>query len=180
MIWFSGNKNKNFNEQRMINIIYNLNILNLNYYINNPYAQVEVMGNIHRSQWTSDNPDHNYWVRVSVKDENGYPVVELSTLHIFLCYRLYNQVQYSNEIYRGECIKPEPVRKGSDYPDVSRLFGNWEAIGWSNGPSVKIDPNYQKATPEQLEKIKPKSSNSPEALELMRKLKEAAEIQKNQ
>ena len=179
MIWFSGNKNKNFNEQNMTKIIYYLNIPGLNYYINDQYAQVEVIGNIHRSQWTSDNPDHNYWVRVMVKDAGDLPVLGLSTLHIFLCYRVYNQVQYSNQVYKGACIIPEPVREGSDYPDVSRLFGNWEAISWSNGPSNKINPNYKKASKAKLEKMKKKASTSPAALELMRKLKEAAKKQKN-
>lgn len=174
MIWFSGNENKNFSIQNMTNIIFYLNIPNLNYYINDRESSVEVIGNIHRSQWTSDNPKHNYWVRVMVKDREGYPVIGLSTLHIFVCYRLYNQVQFSNDVTRGKCIKPEPIREGSDYPDVSRLFGNWEAINWSNGPSKQIDPNYKKATKKQLEKMKTKSSNSTAALEMMRKIKEAA------
>jgi len=174
MIWYSGTGNKNFNIQNMSNIIYQLNIPKLNYYIDHPFTSVEVKGNIHRSQWTSDNPDHNYWVRVSVTDENGYPVIGLSTLHIFLCYRIYNQVQYSNQIYKGKCIKPEPIREGSDYPDVSRLFGNWETLSWSNGPSKKINPNYKRASKKELEKMKTKRNNSPEANEFMRKLKEAA------
>jgi len=178
MIWFSGSGNKNFNEQTIKTMIYYLHIPNLNYYINHQFASVEVKGNIHRSQWTSDNPNHNYWIRVSVSDENGYPVIGLSTLHIFLCFRLYKTVQYSNQLSRGECIKPKSVQ-GSDYPDVSRLFGDWEAISWSTGPSTKIDPNYKKATKKQLEKMKPKGSNSPEAKEFMRKLKEAAAKQKN-
>jgi len=178
MIWFSGTGIKNFNEQHMVNIIYNLNIPQLNYYINDQFASVEVKGNIHRSQWTSDNPKHNYWVRVSVNDQDGFPVVGLSTLHIFLCFRVWNKVQYSNDFSRGKCIKPEPIREGSDYPDVSKLLGNWETISWSNGPSKKIDPNYKKATKKQLENMKTKRNTSPAALEMMRKLKEAAAKQK--
>jgi len=174
MIWFSGTGNKNFNTMHMGNIIFNLNIPGLNYYINHQFASVEVKGNIHRSQWTSDNPNHNYWVRVSVNDAEGFPVVGLSTLHIFLCYRVWTKVQFSGQMIRGQCVKPEPVRQGSDYPDVSRLFGNWEAISWSNGPSKKIDPNYKKATKEQLENMKVKASQSKEALEMLRKMKLAA------
>ena len=177
MIWFSGNGNKNYNENNMINIIFNLNIPELNYYINDEIAEVEVKGNIHRSQWTSDNPEHNYWVRVMVKDAGGLPVLGLSTLHIYLCYRVYNKVHYSNQYMLGNCIKPEPLN-GGDYPDVSKYFGNWEAISWSNGPSKKIDPNYKKASKAKLEKMKKKASTSPAALEMMRKLKEAAEKQK--
>jgi hypothetical protein len=163
----------------MTNIIYNLNVPQLNYYINHPYASVEVKGNIHRSQWTSDNPNHNYWVRVSVNDQEGFPVVGLSTLHIFLCFRIWNQVQYSGQMIKGQCVKPKPVREGSDYPDVSKLFGNWETISWSDGPTKKIDPNYKKATKEELKKMKTKSSTSPEALEFMKKIKEKAKQKKN-
>jgi len=181
MIWFSGYEEKNFNTQNMMNVIFNLRIPNLNQYINDPNSQVEVRGLIHRSQWTSDNPQHNYWIRVMVTDQTGYPVPELSSIHVFLCYRLinssHNGATYSNQYYRGECIKPEPLN-GGDYPDVSKYFGNWEAISWSNGPSSKIDPNYKKASNDKLEKMKKKASTNPAALEMIKKMKKIAAEQK--
>jgi len=182
MIWFSGHEEKNFNIQNMFNIIFNLNIPGLNYYINDMNSQVEVKGLIHRSQWTSDNPLHNYWIRVMVTDENGFPVAELSSLHIFLCYRIinsnFNGTTYSNnQYYQGECIIPESLNNG-DYPDVSKYFGNWEAITWSNGPNTQIDPNYKKISKSQLKKMKVKSSNNPIALQMIEQAKKIAALQK--
>ncbi len=135
-------------------------------------ASVEVKGLIHRSQWTSDNPKHNYWIRITVTDENGFPVPELQTLHIFLCYRIWNQPIYSYGYIPGECIIPKSLNNG-DYPDISQLFGNWEAIFWSNGPIIKKDPNYKRVSNEKLNQMKAKSSTNPFALEMMRKMKEA-------
>mgnify|MGYP001476686954 CR=1 FL=1 len=177
MIWFTGNEEKNFSERNMKNVIYNLNIPGLNSYFDHNDAYVEVRGLVHRSQWTSDNPDHRYWIRVLVFDEYGMPVMGLSALHIFLCFHVYNQNPHMNRNYVGSCITPEPIQLNGDYPDTSPFFGNWEARAWSNGPQIRKNPHYKKATPKQLEKMKAKSSKSPEALALMKGLLEQAKKQ---
>lgn len=178
MFWYSGQEEKNFDKLLIQSMIFNLNIPNLNYYIQYPANCVEIYGNIHRSQWTSDNPDNHYWLKVSVKDEFGFPVIGLKTLHIFLCFRIQTGPIYSYGNFPSKCIIPEPKNQ-TDQPNISNLFGDWEVVSWSNGPSKQINPNYKRASKEKLNKMKAKSSTSPAALEMMRKLKEIAAAQKN-
>ena len=102
--------------------------------------EVHVIGDIHYTQWTSDNPEKHYWFRFSIHDENGNIIIGYSGVHVFVCFRIWNF--HNGKFKPGKCIKP-PAVKGTDIADISNLYGGWEMKKITYGFQQSIQQNKQ-------------------------------------
>jgi len=111
---------------------------NLYAYINSNDYIVKVEGDIHRSQWTADNTNNNYWFKVKVYDLDMMPQPGYSAIHIYVCF----QTMYLNynanppSFFLGQCINP-PAIDGTDLADISSVTGFWSYVNISYGVSPK-------------------------------------------
>lgn len=129
-------QNTNYHQQNIIDLLNSINDPVIQEAIVNNKKQVKILGDIHRTQFLSDNPENYFWLRISVLDENQLPIIGYSGVHIFLCFRLF---KYRKGLYiRGKCINP-PTLNNTDIADVSKLFGGWEfrKITYSFQQSIK-------------------------------------------
>jgi hypothetical protein len=116
-------QNTNYHHQNIVDLLGNVNDPVIQSAIHNPKQTIQVLGDIHRSQFLADNPDNLFWLRLRVYDETGSVIPGYEGIHIFVCFRL---LQYSKNNYiMGPCITP-PTFQGKDIADISQLFGFWE------------------------------------------------------
>jgi hypothetical protein len=85
---------------------------------------IKIIGDIHRSQMTIDNPYGLFWFKIKAY-EDGKELYLLSAVHIYVCFRLMKFIKKKNGYFPGECIIPYNI-PGTDLPDISRLVGHWE------------------------------------------------------
>jgi hypothetical protein len=116
----------NYNQQNIVDLLNTVPDHNINYLINHPTDHIKVMGDIHRSQITSDNPNNNFWLKIrglSSEFDTGY----LNSVHIFVCFREYNYNKRARSYTPGKCINPS-LKSGTDLADISQLSGYWEFV----------------------------------------------------
>lgn len=101
------------------------------YIVSNNYI-VKVEGDIHRSQWTSDNTHNNYWIKIKIYDNEMMPVPGYSALHIYVCFQTIMFHYQNNKYIFGNCINPN-AKKGTDIADISLLNGYWSFVDISYG-----------------------------------------------
>ena len=113
----------NYHHQNIIDLVSSINDPVIQNAILDTKNHIKIFGDIHRTQFLSDNPEQYYWVRLSVNDEYGIPIIGYNGIHIFVCFRLF---QYKNGSYiKGECINP-PSLNNTDIADITQIFGGWE------------------------------------------------------
>lgn len=134
MVLKFSKKNSNYNKQNIVDVLMQASQIDYKIYnfINSNNFIVKVEGDIHRSQWTSDNTNNNYWIKIKVYDSNMMPISDYSALHIYVCFQtiLYNY--QSNSFIFGKCINP-PAIKGTDIADISSMNGHWSFVNISYG-----------------------------------------------
>ena len=129
---------KNYQPENIVEIIANINDPVIQDAFHSKNKEIQVKGDIHASQLTSDNPEKFYWLRLSVHDETGQPIIGYSGIHIFVCFR--NMQMKNGRFYPLNCITPQPIR-GTDMPDVSGKFGFWEFRKITYGVQQQIKQN---------------------------------------
>ena len=150
----------NYNKQNIVDLLSVIPDKNINYLVNHPTDYIKVMGDIHRSQITSDNPDNNFWLKIkgySSEFDTSY----MNSVHIFVCFREYT---FRKKKYvAGKCTNP-PVRTGTDLADIDNLLGYWEFVKITFTHAKPVVPSGSKPQP------KKKSIKSNPAREEMLKL----------
>ena len=92
---------------------------------NSKFDSIQVIGDIHKSQFSSNNPHGYYWFKISGK-RNGIDIPHLKSAHIFVCFRMYKYNKNTGLYKFFKCINP---RSSTDVAEVSRLYGFWEYRG---------------------------------------------------
>jgi len=140
-IRFLSQGQKNFNEENIIQIIKHINDPVIQNALDSNENEIRINGEIHASQFTSDNPENFFWFRLSVHDKNGHYIIGDSSLHIFVCFRLLNIK--TNRFYPSKnCINP-PVKNGTDIANIDGLFGFWEYKKITYGFVQQLQQNSQ-------------------------------------
>ena len=134
---------KNYHPENIKQIIENINEPVVKDAVKSEKKEVRVIGDIHYTQWTSDNPENHYWFRFSVHDENGDAITGYSGIHVFVCFRVWDF--HNGKFKPGKCIRPNPY-KGGDVADISNLYGGWEM--------KKITYGFQQSVQQNAEQIK--------------------------
>lgn len=166
MVVFFSKQFSNYNQQNIVDLLSTIPDPNINYLIHHVSDGIKVMGDIHRSQITSDNPNNNFWLKIrgnSSEFDTGY----LNSVHIFVCFREYNYNKRSKRYTPGKCINP-PVRNGTDLADISQLNGYWEfvKITFSHAkPVAQVTPSPKKVVKKRS--VKPNAARE-EMLRLFR------------
>lgn len=141
-------QNSNYTQQNIIDILSVVSMQNPLIYnlMMSPNDYILVQGDIHRSQFTSDNINNNYWFKIKGYI-NDFPVAELSAAHVYVCFRkiIFNYINQQYVI--GGCVNPRPY-KGTDLADISNMRGTWEFVKITYGLSPR---SYAKR--ENLKKI---------------------------
>jgi len=97
-----------------------------------PFDYVVVDGDIHKSQWTSDNVNDNYWFSLKGYTGNDYPIANFKSVHVYVCFRRFHHDKRSGQYTMGTCMNPTPY-KGTDIASIERLQGYWEFVSMSYG-----------------------------------------------
>jgi len=152
VVQFKSGLYNNYTQQNIIDILsvaaqQNFMIYNL---MMSPYDYILVEGDIHKSQWTSDNTQNNYWFKIKGFASNGYPLKELKAAHIYVCFKQISFDYRKNQYMFGMCINPEPY-KGTDIANISNLNGYWEFVNITYGLSPA---NYFQQTNKNVKKVK--------------------------
>lgn len=137
VVKFSKN-NSNYSKDNIIQVLYQASQVDNNIYnfiVSNNYI-LKVEGDIHRSQWTSDNTQNNYWLKIKVFDLNMNPQPGYTALHIYVCFQTLYYDYVSNNFLQGNCINPPP-KDGTDIADISLTTGYWSFVNISYGVSPK-------------------------------------------
>lgn len=116
-------QNTNYNHDNIKTLIESIPDPIIQHAIYNEKQIVKIHGDIHKSQFLTDNPENYYWLRLSITDEYGMPIIDYSGVHLFLCFRLLKYVKH--KYITGPCINP-PSLNNTDIADISNLFGVWE------------------------------------------------------
>ena len=154
-ILFSENES-NYNKQNIVDIISIATSTNQNLYniMVSDFNYILVDGDIHKSQWSSDNRADNFWIKIKAFSGNHKPIPGLKAMHIYLCFRpiVYNYMIQNYSL--GEvCINP-PVYKGTNLPDLTNLNGVWDFVNISYGIPVKKYYDNAKDVPKIIERKK--------------------------
>ena len=135
MVLKFSKKNSNYNQQNIVDVLMQAARTkdpNIYQYITSNNFIVKVEGDIHRSQWTADNTQNNYWIKIKIYDSNMMPVSGYTALHIYVCFQTYMYHYQTNKMIFGNCINPLP-KKGTDIADISNLNGFWTFVDISYG-----------------------------------------------
>lgn len=142
-------QNTNYNHQNIIDLLTNINDPVIKKALNDDKQTIQVMGDIHRSQFLADNPENFFWLRLRIYDETGMVIPGYEGLHIFVCFRL---LKFSGNNYvMGQCITP-PTYRGKDIANVSQLFGFWEFRKMTSSFKTNIKQISTKESPKRQRK----------------------------
>lgn len=138
MVLTFSKKNTNYNKQNIVDVLMQASQKDPTIYsfINSNKYIVKVEGDIHRSQWTSDNTNNNYWIKIKIYDSDMNVVDGYNALHIYLCFQTIVYNYQINQYIFGSCLNPAP-KKGTDIADISNKSGYWAFVDISYG----INPN---------------------------------------
>lgn len=90
-----------------------------------------VVGNIHKSQWTQDNPGGYHWLKIQGYDDNKL-IKKLKAVHLYMCFYKYSVDKFGN-VSIIPCIIPENYPE-TDVAKVDLSTGYWNMIGISYKP----------------------------------------------
>lgn len=129
-------QNTNYHHQNIIDLLHNINDPVIQNAIKEDSKEIiQIMGDIHRSQFLADNPENYFWLRIQVLNENGEFIPGYEGIHIFVCFRLLN-IQNGKYVI-GQCINPPTQGKG-DIANISKLFGFWEFRKMTNSFTTNL------------------------------------------
>lgn len=146
MVVLFTKQNSNYHQQNLIDLLFVSGDPLIAHMINDPDGVIQIIGDIHYSQWTHDNPNHYYWFKVTGLYKAKI-VPELEAVHVYVCFRKLNK--FSQPM---ECINP-PRHPGSDAADIRGLRGYWEYRGISYKHMSHL-PLMQILQPPQTQQIK--------------------------
>lgn len=113
----------NYHQQNIIDLLRNINHPIIIQALNHSKQVIQVIGDIHRSQFLANNPEEYFWLRIKIFDETGYVIAGYESIHIFVAFRLLN---FNNGKYMiGRSINP-PTKENTDIADISKFVGFWE------------------------------------------------------
>lgn len=135
VVYFSKQKS-NYNQQNIIDILSVINNPLITSLMHSPYDYINIVGDIHRSQWTSDNPKNYFWLKIQGFIDD-MPVPELKAAHIYVCFSQYILDYKTGQYIMGNCINPEGK---TDVADISNLMGFWQFKKITYGLSPKVAP----------------------------------------
>lgn len=156
---------QNYIEENIIDIISGINDPIILEALNSPNERIQVHGPVHRTQLTSDNPEHYFWIRFSVHDDNNQIIPNYGGVHVFLCYQLW---QWRRNTYRlGNCITPPAYTDHVDIANVEGLLGFWKPIRYTLGiqnvfQQVKTNTPYKPREKKPFTIINPKTGKKVE------------------
>ena len=117
---------QNYEEQNINDIISIINDPIIQEAFHDSIERIQVHGPVHRTQFTSDNPEQYFWIRFSVHDKDGQIIPGYGGVHVFLCFQVF--LWNGNGYRQGNCIVPNPYPDQPDIADVSNYFGYWKPV----------------------------------------------------
>lgn len=114
----------NYNRKNLVYLLENIPDKNIKSLATHPVDSIKVMGDIHNTQWTADNPRGLYWFRIK-GTKDGKDVESVKSVHIYVCFRQFEYDRKTQKYIPAKCIVPKMIGN-SGLPDISRLFGSWE------------------------------------------------------
>lgn len=142
-------KHSNYNQMNMIQLLNRIPDDFIRYLVNHPTDYIKIMGDIHRSQYSSDNPKNNFWFKIKGYS-NDIEIPHLKSIHIYVCFQLYTYNPKYKKYVHDKCINP-PTKEHTDLADVDNLTGFWDFanISYSHTP-----PKTKTKTKQQKKSIK--------------------------
>ena len=129
MVVLFSKKQSNYVQQNLIDILKSIPDPTIRRLAKHSKDHVKVIGDIHRSQWIAENPFGLFWFKIKGQ-QNNQNIPYLSSVHIYVCYRLLHFNSISMSYTPGYCIAPNPI-PNTDLPDLTGLMGHWEYAGIS-------------------------------------------------
>jgi len=133
MVVYFTKDSSNYNQQNIIDILSVINNNLIQYLLRDPVNYILVEGDIHRSQWTSDNPQNYFWLKIKGFIDD-IPVPELRAAHVYLCFREQVFDRNTGQYIYGTCFNPEGR---TDVADISNRMGYWQFVKITYGLSPK-------------------------------------------
>ena len=134
MVVIFTKQNSNYTQQNIIDILSVINHPTLNYLIHSQRDYIKVVGDIHRSQFTSDNPENYFWLKIQAY-VNDMLLPEFRAVHVYVCFRQFTLDYRTGQYVTGGCINPEGR---TDVADISGLMGYWQFKKITYGLSPKV------------------------------------------
>ena len=159
MVVIFSKQNSNYTQQNIIDILSVINHPTINYLIHSQRDYIKIVGDIHRSQFTSDNPQNYFWFKLQGY-MNDFLIPELKAAHVYVCFRQMSLNYNTGQYVMGGCINPEGR---TDVADISGLMGFWEykkiTFGLSPKNIVRQEPRkpMKKIPKKKLQIIDPKT-----------------------
>lgn len=129
MVVYFSKEHSNYSHENIVNLLQNIPEHGLSYLANHYQDYLLVKGDIHRSQYSSSNPMNYFWFKIE-GNQDGIDIRSIRSIHIYVCFRLYDYNYNIGEYIPGECINPESF---TDVADVGNLLGQWEYSGITFG-----------------------------------------------
>jgi len=161
-------QHSNYNPQNLVDMLSNIPNDFIKGIVNHPTDYVKVIGDIHRSQMTSDNPKNNYWFKIKIYVD-GENVPEFNSVHIYVCFRTYVYLPKKRIYKPGKCTNPRETM-GTDIADISGIVGYWEYVKITYSHMAPVCNIKQQRTKSVSRK---KSVACAAKLEMIRKFKES-------
>ena len=161
-------ENSNYSIQNIIQVLSQASFMDpqIHTFMMSPSYILKVVGDIHRSQWTADNTQNNYWLKISVTDSDMNLVPNYSAIHIYVCFQTIGFNYQTQQYTFGNCVNP-PSKGNTDIADIRNIEGFWAFVNISYGVSPKnyffqtnnINPNKPPPKPKskKLDIIDPKT-----------------------
>ena len=159
MVVIFSKQNSNYTQQNIIDILSVINHPTINYLLHSQRDYIKIVGDIHRSQFTSDNPQNYFWFKLQGY-MNDFLIPELKAAHVYVCFRQMSLNYNTGQYVMGGCINPEGR---TDVADISGLMGFWEYKKITFGLSPKPSPTrtvrkpIKKSPTKKLQIIDPKT-----------------------
>lgn len=139
-------QNTNYHHQNIIDLLRTINNPVIQNALNDSKKVIQVIGDIHRSQFLADNPEEYYWLRIQIFDNTGQVIAGYEGIHIFVSFRLF---YFQNGKYiMGQSINP-PSKKNTDIADISDLFGFWEFRKMTNSFQNNLIKQMKQTSPKE-------------------------------
>jgi hypothetical protein len=129
MVVFFSKQESNYTQNNLVNLLQYIPEQGISYLANHLTDSIIVKGDIHRSQYSSSNPDNYFWFKIEGY-QDGEEIKFMRSIHIFVCFRLYKYSHFTKGYIAGDCINPESY---TDIADVGKLTGQWEFAGITYG-----------------------------------------------
>lgn len=168
MVLIFSKKNTNYTQQNIVDVLMQASQVDqkIYFFVNSPNHIVKIEGDIHRSQWTADNINNNFWLKIRIYDINMKPIFGYKALHIYVCFQTITYDYKTNQFIFGKCVNPI-VKKGTDIADIRNYNGFWSFVNISYDINdIKQIQNPPKKQPsKKLDIINPKTGKKIKILE---------------